>query len=402
MDAFSPPVASRVYVYPHLAHYLTLRLFAPDSLPPLEGALNGWTAPATMDTSDAHPELTALLAFCRIGRKMVFSEQEMDRLGVEFLDKAQRSGMAQRTIDASIRCAEATAAHMGIWIDGDNYSRVRTMDRHTSTKLPGHWVETPPDHTPALEPNWRHMRPILLDAASTESLIPPPPYLPGRNSDFHRMVLEVHANSKVIHDTIKAIALYWDDNPNASDHRGHLVTMEHKISPPGHWLNIISGYTRSIELDVHRTTEAYTLAAIAMYDGLIGCWTVKFDTDLVRPITYIQEYIEPEWMSLIQTPPFPEFPSGHAVVSSSAATVLETLFGAETSFTDSTEFIFGMGIRHYPGFQAAADEVAMSRFHAGIHYLHGVQEGKRFGREEGTKVMEMILGGTSNNANQRE
>lgn len=391
-DVFSPPVASRVYMYPHIAHYVTLHQFFPDSLPDLAGSLKDWPGPAPAAEPNADPELAALLAFCAVGRSLVFTEAAMDSLSEMFVLEAQDRGLSKERIQASRRTASSVAAHMKPWMAEDGYVRTRSLDRFTSSIEPGHWIETSPDYSGALESHWKEMRPLLIPSASFYEVPPLPTYSTDTGSVFHKMVMEVYNASKQLSDSTRSMALYWDDNPNISTHRGHLVTMEHRISPPGHWLNIVSTVSRAEKADLYTTTKAYTLASIAMYDGGIACWHEKFRTDLVRPITYIQEYVQPDWSTLIQTPPFPEFPSGHSVTSAAAATVLSGIFGEDHSFVDSTEVLFGQGVRRFNSFQDAAWEVSLSRFYGGIHYMSSIREGNSQGKAVGRVVLERING----------
>ncbi|MCB0769085.1 MAG: vanadium-dependent haloperoxidase [Flavobacteriales bacterium] len=390
VDGFSPPVAARVYVYPHLAHYGTLRLFRPNELEPVLPLIHDAPDLSTINTDGADAELTALLAFCRIGRTVVFSEFELDGLADVFLAKAKAHGIPEIGIQASVRTAEAVADAFAPWMKSDGYVTTRTLDRFTSSKEPGHWVETSPDYTTALEPHWQKIRPMMIPNAAFDTVPPMPPYSTDPGSAFHAMVKEVYDGAMNLTDSTRMIALYWDDNPNISSHRGHMVTQEHRISPPGHWLNIVSTHSRAQQSDLHTTTKAYTWCALAMYDGVIACWNEKFRTDLVRPITYVQELIDPDWNTVIQTPPFPEYPSGHSVTSAAAASVLTAIYGDDQPFTDSTEVLFGMGPRHFLSFHDAGWEVSMSRFYGGIHYMKSIEEGNRQGRRIGDLVVATI------------
>jgi hypothetical protein len=116
-------------------------------------------------------------------------------------------------------------------------------------------------------------------------------------------------------------------------------------------------------------------------------WHYKFKTDLVRPITYIQEFIDPYWEPILQTPPFPEYTSGHSAISGAAATVLSGLYGAESGFHDTTQLRFGLEERSFKKFMDAANQVNLSRFYGGIHYKQGVEEGG----EQGAKIGQLIL-----------
>src|SRR5205085_6756883 len=117
-------------------------------------------------------------------------------------------------------------------------------------------------------------------------------------------------------DSLKRdIALYWDDNPNISNQQGHLTYYVHKISPAGHWMMITRQACMQNKVSLVKTSQAYTLAAVAMFDAFIACWDEKYKVNLIRPVTVINENIDANWAPLIQTPPFPEFPSGHAMIS---------------------------------------------------------------------------------------
>lgn len=389
-DGFPPPIASRVYVYPHIAHYITLQKFYPDSLPPITGKLNGLKALDSIDTKGAQPELTALLAFCKTAKKVIFSEHYMDELVNELMNKAKEGGMKESMIEASVRTSDAITNHMAKWIVKDNYIQTRTMDRWTSTKKRGEWIETPPDYAAGLEPHWREIRPLIIDSASCYKSTPLPPFDPAKDSEFYKMVNAVYEESKKLDDEKKQIAWFWDDNPNTSEHKGHLVVMIHKISPPGHWLNIISQISTQDSSSLFKTTKAYTYSAIAMFDVIISCWDEKYKTNLVRPITYIQENIDINWKPLIQTPPFPEYTSGHSAISAAAATVLTDIYGDNYAFTDSTEVLFEQPVRSFKSFQDAAWEVSLSRFYAGIHYMNGITEGNKQGKFIGQMVLDKL------------
>jgi len=141
---------------------------------------------------------------------------------------------------------------------------------------------------------------------------------------------------------------------------------------------------------VTRSSLAYTLASIAMFDGFIACWDEKFRTNLVRPITVINDYVDKNWQPYIQTPPFPEFTSGHAVVSNAAATVLTALFGDNYEFTDETEIPFGNNTRHFKSFYQASAESSMSRVYGGIHYPVTARISIAQGKDIGTHVLKTL------------
>ena len=378
-DAFPPPIASRVYTYPHIAHYMVLQKFYPDSLVDIQSKLNGLQTIPSIDTTNVNPELAALLTFCKIGKKVVFSEHLMDELQDSIVAKAKKHNINEEILKASNSYAEKMTTFLSDWIMKDNYIQTRTLDRYTSTKNPENWRETPPDYIQALEPFWDQIRPLVIDSASIYIAKAPPVYETSKNSDFYKMVNEVYEHSKVLDSSMVETAWFWDDNPNTSLHKGHMIAVIHKISPPGHWLNIIHQITEKEKSSLFKTTKAYTFCSMAMFDAIISCWHEKFKTDLVRPVTYIQEFIDPQWEPTIQTPPFPEYTSGHSAISASAAGVLNIIFGKDYEFEDNTQTLFNMNSRHFNTFEEAAWEVSLSRFYGGIHYMLGVEEGNKQG-----------------------
>lgn len=133
-----------------------------------------------------------------------------------------------------------------------------------------------------------------------------------------------------------------------------------------------------------QSAEAYACVSVTLADAFISCWDEKYRSNVIRPETYINQYIDESWMPLLQTPPFPEYTSGHSVVSAASAQVLTKLFGENFSYADSTEVEFGLPVRHFKSFKHAAEEAAISRFYGGIHYMpairNGFQEGDKLGQ----------------------
>jgi hypothetical protein len=138
------------------------------------------------------------------------------------------------------------------------------------------------------------------------------------------------------------------------------------------------------------SAAAYVHTALALADGFISCWDEKFRSNVVRPESYINAYIDEAWTPVLQTPPFPEYTSGHSVISTAAAEVLTTHFGDGFAFTDSAEAAYGLGVREFKSFREAASEAALSRIYGGIHYRRAVEEGVKQGRAVGQHVSRRV------------
>jgi len=246
-----------------------------------------------------------------------------------------------------------------------------------------------------LEPHWNKIRSFVLDSASQFKPVPPPKFSMNKNSDFFKELKEVYDISLEITkkgDSSEeiAIAQFWDCNPYVSVTRGHLMFAVKKITPGAHWIGITKIAAKKEKADFNRTVFAYTKTSIAIADAFISCWDEKYRSNLVRPETLINTYFDDEWKPILQTPPFPEYTSGHSVVSGAASIVLTSIFGDDFSFVDDTEVPYGLPIRSFSSFKVAADEAAISRMYGGIHYKAAVEVGVGQGRKIGALVTEKL------------
>jgi hypothetical protein len=145
------------------------------------------------------------------------------------------------------------------------------------------------------------------------------------------------------------------------------------------------GYT----LDV--AAEAYARVGMAVADAFVSCWNTKYRYNLLRPVTYIRHLIDPSWSSLLVTPRFPEYTSGHSVQSGAAAQVLTDLFGT-VAFMDHTHDDRGLTPRSFGSFFEAAEEAALSRLCGGIHFRTAIVLGLEQGRCVGQHVSDLPFG----------
>ena len=129
-----------------------------------------------------------------------------------------------------------------------------------------------------------------------------------------------------------------------------------------------------------------------MHDAFVACWDEKYRSHRVRPETVIKQLFDPLWKPLLQTPPFPEYVSGHSVVSSASAIILTKIFGNKSTFTDDTEIEFGLPKRKFTSFQQAAEEACMSRLYGGIHYIDAIEQGKWQGKMVGEWAVKKLEG----------
>lgn len=247
-----------------------------------------------------------------------------------------------------------------------------------------------PDYMDAAEPNWDKIKPMLLDSVTQFKPAPPPPYSLDKKSAYYKELMELYNTSKTLTPSQDTIARYWDDNPFVTQHEGHLMYANKKTTPGGHWQGINSILCRQQKINAVTTARAYALMSAAILDAFIACWHEKFASKTVRPITVIQNNFDPEWSSLLQTPPFPEYTSGHSTISAAAATVLTGILGSNIAFHDTTELEY-LGLqRSFSSIMQAADEVNISRLYGGIHYRSALENGSKQGKEIGNLYLSKV------------
>jgi hypothetical protein len=322
-----------------------------------------------------------------VGKTMVISEDKINGFLDVLTKEFKENGMPDDVFNNSVDYGKKVAAHILDWAAKDQYKETRAMAKYAvRDDDPGAWKPTPPAYIKAIEPNWNKMRTFLMDSAQQFKPKPALPFSFDTSSAFYKEALTVHDAVANITDEQSAIAQFWDCNPFKMNVRGHVMYATKKISPGGHWINITRLACKKGNADVVHSIEAYACVAVTLADCFISCWDEKYRSQSIRPETYINQYIDPDWTPLLQTPPFPEYTSGHSVVSSAAAVILTKMFGEHFAFTDSTEFEFGLPARSFQSFTDAAHEAAISRFYGGIHYMPAIDNGF----EEGTNVGQFV------------
>ena len=279
------------------------------------------------------------------------------------------------------------ADHVLEWADKDNYKQTRTFPKYTVQSEVDAWKPTPPDYMEGIEPHWNKIRPFVIDSATQFVPAPPTPYDMDKNSQFYKELMEVYETGINLDEEQEAIAQFWDCNPYVSHHAGHAMFATKKITPGGHWMGITAIATRKSGSSFVETVEAYAKVSIALADAFISCWDEKWRSILIRPETVINQFIDEEWAPLLQTPPFPEYTSGHSVISTAAAVTLTNHFGEKFSFLDTTEVEFGLPPRSFNSFMDASAEAAISRLYGGIHYMPAIDNGVTQGKDVGNFIV---------------
>jgi hypothetical protein len=387
-DVTNPPLAARFYAYTCLAGREVLSE-NDKSVKTMHGRLNGYPEigrPAHLRSDDYR--LSALLAMIETAAKMQPSGSLLLKYRERLLDSCRKLGMTEETIDSSSSYARFVSKKILAYAKSDKYNRISNFTRYKESSGNGDWHPTPPAYMAPVEPYFRSVRPLTLDSASQFLPEPPTPFSTNRNSAFFKsMLLNYVASGKRLTHEQRAIAGFWDCNPFAVQNTGHMLIGLKKISPGAHWMGIAAIATEKANFDFNKTLVVNTSVAIGLLDGFICCWDDKYRTNRIRPETAIRKYIDPEWKPLLQTPPFPEYISGHSVVSTTSAYILTFYFGENFSYRDNIETGYGIAPRNFTSFNQAAQEAAISRFYGGIHFKDAIDKGIIQGRLVGQWVL---------------
>lgn len=282
-------------------------------------------------------------------------------------------------IERSMTLGDEMGALILEWVAADGYADSRGLAYSLPVGEDYYYISTTEGIAP-MEPYWDRVRPFGMSYAEVCAVALNAPFDTTPDSSFYLQALEVMTTGDQLNDTQREIAQFWVDTPGITG------------TPAGHWLMIENQLVEQLDLPLSRAAEMYALVGMAMGDAFISAWSLKYQAMLLRPETYIQRYIRRNWAPFIQSPPFPEYPSGHSVVSGAASEVLTTMFGG-VAFTDRTPILAGHGQvqRSFTTFEAAAYEAAISRMYGGIHFRAAIENGVRQGECVGRQILNNVL-----------
>jgi hypothetical protein len=381
-DVTNPPLAARFFAYSFLAGYEIVSQNNPE-VKSLEGILNHYPQIEKPDIKKYDYQLAALLATIETASRLQPSGKQLQALKEKILKQVE-DNLDEEIINGSINYANAVTTAILKYARKDGYRNFSDYPRYSPVNTEGTWYPTPPGYIAAVEPYFGKLRPFFLD--SVMQFIPPPPEPFSKNkiSAFYSLMDSVYRTGKNLTKEQQEIAAFWDCNPFALNRQGHLKVGMKKISPGAHWMGITGIACTQKNLSFDSSMMIHSVMALTLTDAFICCWDEKYRSNRIRPETAIRRYIDPEWEPFLQTPPFPEYISGHSTVSGASAEVLSHFFGDPFNYKDSVEQDFGLPPRSFRSFREAAQEAAISRYYGGIHFMdaniNGLQQGKKIGQ----------------------
>jgi hypothetical protein len=373
---FTPPVASRAFAYAGLTLYESVVAGSRDyrSLQPVLKDL----APLPAGDPGLDWATVANAALASVLRLVFATTSDANRSAIDTLESSlirrARLGPGAR-FNASVRHGQAVAEQIFAWSasDGGHEGHLRNYPSGYVLPVgPGLWVPTPPAYTAAMQPTWGSNRCFALATGAACPPAGPTAYSEQTSSRFHAEAIEVYEAVNALTVEQSAIAWFWSDDPAAT------------ATPPGHLISITTQVLRAENTSLMAAAETYAKVGIALADAFIACWHAKYQHNLLRPVSYLNANVDANWLPLLATPPFPEYPSGHSVQSGAAFHVLADLFGDRHPFDDHSHDERGLAPRHFESFTQAAEEAAISRLYGGIHYRpaidHGLVQGRCIGQ----------------------
>lgn len=373
-EGLFPPPAARAFAYAGVTLWEAVAPGVDGGLS-LAGRLNGLTdVPSPRD--ELHWPTVANTALAGIMQR--FYTTSSSRRAIRELELAFneefRGEIPGALFGRSVAHGQRVSTAIWQWSRGDGYDQFNDC-AYTPPVGPGLWSPTPPSfQADPSQPCWGQLRPFLLSGPEACAAGPHPAYSEDPASEFYQHAFEVYETVNNLTDEQRTIALFWADLAGESP------------TPAGHSLSITTQALEELDAPLDLAAEAIARVGIGESDAFISCWASKYHYNLLRPVSYINAVIDPAWESVLETPPFPAYTSGHSNDVGAASTIMTALFGDEFAITDHTNDNRGFTPRSFGSFFEAAGESAISRLYGGIHYRFDIEQGVEQGRCVGRAV----------------
>ena len=379
----NPPQASRIYGYSSVALYEALVPGMPSNKS-LVNQLNGLYSLPKRNNKKAYD-------FREVGNEVLYTvakhlftnpkpatTQKLDSLHTVIASEIQTE-IPSPIFQNSLALGTGIGNGLKQWISADNFDQTRFMTYTVPSRSvnPAFWAPTDNVNLIPAEPFWGQLRTFTMNQSNMCFIPTNYPYSTSPSSGFYQNALEVYTTVNNLTQEQRDIARWWADGPTATP------------TPSGHWMRLTGQMIENRDMNLADAAELYVLVGVSGADAFISCWNCKYTVNLLRPVTYIRENIDPAWNTVLPTPPFPEYTSGHSVCSGAMSEALTYVLGNQ-SFTDSSNIFLGIQPRTFASFYDAADEAAISRLYGGIHYREAIENGVNEGRCVGQNVLSKL------------
>lgn len=356
--------------------YESVRNAKPDALSFSSKLYQMPVMPAIDNSKKYNWEISANAAMADLTRKFFIGISTADSTSIDSLENAydQKYNPASDNFLRSQSYGKSIAAAIYNWRLADDINFTNTG--YTVPNFPGSWVPTPPLYlNPPVLPFLGNASTYLKEDLQVVAPKFPVPYSEDQNSRYYKIAKELYDVSKNLTTEQMNIANFWVDQ---GDGIGY--------TPQGHDMSILTQVIEQENVNLLKAAEAYAKAGIAERDAAIICFKSKYKYTLVRPVSYIQKVIDASWLPFIVTPPHPEYPAAHALITGSVMQAASSVLGNQISFTDHTYDFRGWTPRSFSSLFDAAQEAGMSRLYGGIHYHVSIHTGLQMAKDIGSRI----------------
>ncbi len=390
-DGFFPTQAARAYGYIGVTAYESV-VHGIDGSYRLEGQIDGMPEGSIPDP-DSNLKYNWAIAcnaataeMMRLMFDLNLSEENRNEINAMEADNLANLsiGETQDVIDRSkaYGLSVAEAIYDASTTDGGHESYLDPFQLPYTVEVDDYcWAPTDNTLQP-LSPYWMENRSFISGIVNSSQPGAHVPFSTDPSSEFYGQAFDTYQQVTEFNtDEERTIAEYWADDPFAT------------CTPAGHTFNIVNQLLGESNATLEKTAVGLGMMAVAENDAFISCWKAKYDYILIRPVTYIKQYIDPNFETTIGTPPFPAYTSGHSAEIGAGVKVLIHLFTEESgdyTFTDLSQLQYGFSARTYDNFYEMADECALSRFYGGIHFEMDNSKGLDLGFAVGDAVVNNI------------
>ena len=379
---YSPLRAARIFAYEGIGLYETVRNGIPNSVSLSEHLYQMPAMPEPENNNGYSWAIAANASMAKMVKTFYPNLTTQNLASIDSLENAYNEKLNPNSNSEVFRRSQsfgrAIAQAIFNWslTDGDN----QTNTGYVPPVFPGSWVPTPPAFANAFCPYLgTSNRPFLEEHKTVVFPAFPFQYSTDPSSDFYKMVKDIYDVSQTLTTDQKNIALFWVDAGVGTGYTGL-----------GHTISIIIQLLEKENASLATAAIALAKTGIAAWDAFIIFFKAKYTYNIVRPVTYIRQYISPGWLPFIGTPPHPEYPAAHATTLAEME-ALSSVFGHNYAFTDHTYDFLGYPSRSYSSLNAAGVEAGFSRRFGGIHYVPSIQIGLALGEQIGKTVGELKL-----------
>lgn len=383
---FTPPVAARAFGYAGLTLYETVVYGLPNKQSLQNQLSSGLKIDAPNPSLEYNWAVAANAAMAETARLFYANMPTSQAIAVAQLEQAtyisirETGSLSGATIGRSKDWGVYVARTIYEWskTDGGDLGYAKNFPKdYIFPTGADKWAPTFPKFLTPMQPKWGENRTFIANLTSITQPLAPMTYSEDTISKFYNGAKKVYDAVKNGTLEQKIIAKYWNDDASEAG------------TPGGHSVSITTIILQKENANLGLCAEIYAKIGMGLSDAFVSCWKTKFTHNYMRPISYIRSKIDPNFTSLLETPPFAEFPSDNSVQSAATAKILSDAFGSAYLFTDRTHVgrpdIDGTP-RSYRSFSEFASEAAISRLYGGIQFQEGIEAGIGQGTKVGAAV----------------